>query len=120
MTDIIKQLKDAVRSAKHPLAGEEYRKQYGESPLVLKQRALTVLLKIADGDDWFPIDSAPRDKDVLTYFKGEHNVAFYREGNGWMISDGGGFTTLSFTPTHWKPLSGADHIKMLLEKEMSE
>ena len=83
--------------------------------------ALTVLQKIASGDDWFPIESAPRDGTPILFTK-EGGIEI-----GWM--DWCPHTRKYYpsnddsdvlTPTHWKPLDGAEHIKMLMEKELNK
>jgi hypothetical protein len=93
--------------------------------------ALSVLQKIARGDDWFEIDGecpAPRDENGEQIILGKHRIwgamdIRYKP----QIFDGRKFTWMNGDyiccwPDEaiigWKPIDGETHIKMLLEQEM--
>ena len=83
-----------------------------------------VVNAIANGDDWFPIETAPRDgKQVIVnapQLESESTYAYF-ENNAWYLAyDGKPFGIHVTQPTHWKPLDGATLIKMLMERERNE
>ena len=61
--------------------------------------------------EWQPIDSAPRDGDVLIFVKetGEQFVAYWgtaiEDGDqAWTFARGNGLSFIVRNPTHWMPL----------------
>lgn len=91
-----------------------------------------VLQKIADGDDWFDIESAPRDmvgtgypnNRFLVLCDGVHYFASWAvdcQGNdAGYISVHDIYRRSDLEPTHWKHIDGAKHIEMLMEREMNK
>lgn len=89
--------------------------------------ALTVLQDIASGDDWFDIDTAPRDG---TYIYAKHNsqelqkvcwsmlrTKYGCEGfEGFSQYKNGNLLSAIKNLTHWKPIDGETHIKMLMKR----
>lgn len=97
----------------------------------LKQAEINerVLERIRSGEDWFPIESAPKDGTPIIVIKrtplkefgqvygfNVHWVSkarWYEEFDKWHD----GCDTLAL-PTHWKPLDGEKHIEMLMKQEI--
>ncbi len=102
-----------------------------------------VLERVRSGDDWFPIESAPRDGTavLLRYYKGANpdplrTIAYkdffivqgyyeefeYNGAKNWNSYTGQLIQKINGKGknivTHWKPLCGKTHIKMLMEREM--
>lgn len=145
MTDIIKQIDDALIEVQHeqiPCSdGDFYMYSNGKHKTITA--ALTVLQKIASGDDWFEIDGdypAPRDKEVLVQFDEPFFGKIKKEvaSGCWHtdlddLDDLGREIGLCFShpvlvaprfkkvlrATHWKHIDGAKHIQMLMEREMN-
>ena len=135
MTDIIKQIEEAYNTLDNDYIlidgpdGKEVDRARDTA-----MAALTVLQKIASGDDWFDIESAPKNRPIWGYCKNydQHYLMKWNEQTtffkaGWyhctMVSGGYGSsndTIIPFKdeqPTHWKPLDGAEHVRMLMERE---
>lgn len=78
----------------------------------LKQAEINerVLQKIRDGDDWFEIDTCPKlhgvDYKLFDADDGKEVISWF--GAGEWCHEG--------SYTHWKPLCGKKHLKMLMEK----
>lgn len=121
MSDIIKQIDDCITHMKSK--GTVSIKGFEASDKDEAIRAaLSALQKIANGDDYFPIETCSR-----------HKAFIKQSGDGWTWVgvcerfDGvwgrlhfGGWEELEGTPTHWKPLDGSTHIQMLMEKELND
>lgn len=135
----------------YPTEGKEPTKQDSDfittaanSRAVIKA-TLSVLKKIADGDDWFDIESAPRDGTEIKLLiplakNGFSNIdigaCWQREERrgkvlkeGWYMlapqgvqADGAWYPChwLDDKPTHWKHIDGAKHIEMLMESEVED
>lgn len=80
------------------------------------QAALTVLQKMASGDDWFDIKSAPRDgTEILACENGY--VWFVRFDKLLKdFADPDSFVVDNLT--QWKHIDGAKHINMMMEREL--
>lgn len=123
MTDTIKMIDDALNAVKNGHI-DNFDPNYDH--LDVLEAALKVLQRIASGDDWFPIESAPRDGTAILarcFDKGvKMNTqriimwAEYREK--WVFPDF--CVTFNDRPSHWKPLDQAKHIEMLMEMEMKK
>lgn len=127
---MIKQIEEAIENLSIEVST-------GCRDIAILEAALTALQKIASGNDWFPIESARKDKPIWGYCKNfdqqylmkwNRETSFFKEG--WyhctMVAGGYGLgndTIIPFKdeqPTHWKPLDGATHIKMLMEREIED
>ena len=97
-----------------------------------EDQAKQILQKIADGDDWFDIESAPKDGlKILLKRESEIRIGFWGkrpkhafgkpyEQNIEMVHTWCATDFPIVYPTHWKPLDGAEHIKMLIERELND
>lgn len=134
MTDTIKQIDEARRSRKHPSALKKYREKYGESPLIIQDKALSVLQKMASGGDWLEIEYAPLDEEIIgKYDDGEATIIWSenpvcilgaRNGSfpaGWATAGGETDDNLPMDePEFFKFKDPAKHIAMMMEKEMRD
>ena len=126
MTDTIKQIEEAKKWL------DGFDNDYGKNdPVTMLKAALSALQKIASGDDWFDIESAPIGEDIAVLVMGGHfETELYepeeytepikvRCGNGvyWPVIDACYYECFVNAPTHWKHIDGEKHIAMLLEAE---
>jgi len=85
--------------------------------------ALTVLQKIASGDDWFNIETAPRDgtwfltaNDTNEYFDvTKYSILYEGDTGSWWTTKG-----MIIHPYRWKHIDGEKHIKMMMERELNK
>jgi hypothetical protein len=83
--------------------------------------ALTVLQKIASGDDWFDVEECPHETDVLMKWHCQYTGFKYEAGQystGSRNKLGISNQSLHGQATHWKHIDGAKHIQMLMEREL--
>lgn len=78
-------------------------------------KALNVLQRIAQGDDWFPIESAPHGIWIMIHAYGNWHQACWN-ANGWWDTYRDNRIMLQ-VPEYWKPLDGVKHIEMLMKQE---
>lgn len=124
MTDTINQIDEDFNGSKMVLQNDKMgiRYLFDEYQERRIQAALTVLQKIASGDDWFEIETALKDgTTVILHRKSKiqeltHSFSGLYQDDKWWVVEGLEFAN----PTHWKPLEGATHIKMLMEKELND
>ena len=85
---------------------DEVRHYFYDGAIDTIRKALEAQLVEASGnvDDWQDISTAPMVRQCLV-FNGYQHIAINYKGNGWMIDDGGGESSLNPEPTHWKELS---------------
>jgi len=124
--DAIKMIREALEDYTYVV--EEFWETHTEDTI---KATLRVLQRIASGDDWFPIESAPKDgswflcNSEIDGIKQVHNVKGTRvlpkpegrteeQNTYWMPRDIKG---KGFDATHWKPLDQAKHIEMLMKEE---
>lgn len=91
--------------------------------------AVETALRIADrlqgGDDWFDIESAPKDGTIILTKDNRKklNVSYWskigqHEPPAWI----GGHCRVNHIdqPIHWKHIDGQKHIEMMMERELSD
>lgn len=55
--------------------------------------------------NWQPIESAPKNTDILLYWHDNVWIGRFYQGSGyWSLCDYGGFEDGEDAPTHWMPL----------------
>ena len=79
--------------------------------------ALTVLQKIASGDDWLDIETAPDGFILGIEDDGDMQVC-WRKDKSFLRS--GDVYDYVFNPKKWKHIDGAKHIKMMMERELNK
>ena len=78
--------------------------------------ALRVLKRIAEGDDWFPIETAPRGQvKFLALFEGGAVLVCNYLTDYLMTPTA--YSSVEVSPTHWKHIDQAKHIEMLMKEE---
>ena len=118
MTNIIKQIEDAVKR----FCNEGV---YDSRDTKTIKAALTVLQRIASGDDWFDIESCqPKDVELAVLYERNDSAPSHFEKTRVKLTyhphsvlcskDGVRYEK----PTHWKHIDGHKHIQMLMEEEM--
>ncbi len=120
MTYTIKQI-ETVKNwlSEHVFALADIPTDIGRAKAILS--ALAVLQKIVAGDDWFEIEDCPHEMRVLMRWHCQYTGLNYEAG---IYSRGSrndlGISNISChgQATHWKPLCGKQHIKMMLEREL--
>jgi len=60
---------------------------------------------VPDFRPWQPIETAPKDEDVLLYQRGEGvRAGYWDDEHGWLAVETQGLTGGKIQPTHWMPL----------------
>lgn len=142
MSEVIKQIEEAekyLRTHQWTTYGEGvlsvYQKHHNRHTL-FAAAALSVLKRIASGEDWQPIgDCDPLDTPVLLKLKSGNQTigakggcmyaywyslkvdldAETEMGDGYLTD---GSFDIDNPPTHWKPIDGEKHVQMLMDEEM--
>ena len=113
MSDIIKQIDDALDVLKSTDFNSSEHIPYLET----WEAALTVLQKIASGDDWFDIETAPDGFISGIEDDGDMQVC-WRKDRCFLRS--GDLYDYAFNPKKWKHIDGEKHIKMMMERELNK
>lgn len=136
MSDTIKKIEKQIKDTM-VLAERDYY-QTAQSMLGLEMadarikvsKMFSVLQKMVSGDDWFDIESAPKDgTECLLKCKMGIEIGSYRIDDGfggdeplWLDRSFDSFSTGYFSnplnPTHWKHIDSAKHINMMMESEL--
>ena len=102
----------------HHEVGVQFMDFYNSEQASTMEAALSVLKKIASGEDWFDIEDMPLNKRILVT-DGENIGDGRYNGINFIVSASNDICDASGI-IGWKHIDGAKHVEMLMERELND